>query len=258
MAHHTILNVPLLFRFFRVPTVWRILDGAEAVRELESGSLRGGFLADADRVTVARIQFDKAPTELDGWACRKEFFKLPQRDDALLKFLNKCGLWWSGDPWRTHVDAIYTVGGRFACEPHLSTPTPGEIWKFREELREALKSPAGFISRYASSLDKAQRDYDRTAIARMRNRLEVRFELDGTVPRAVFSTITCEEMLLVTVYADLIRGFRFRYCKRKDCGSPFAVHTKHKRKFCTQYCGHLESIRNKRRHDKYLKRLEAK
>ena len=38
-----------------------------------------------------------------------------------------------------------------------------------------------------------------------------------------------------------------KVCARPDCGKEFPVTSKHKRRYCTQYCGHLESIRRNRK-----------
>jgi hypothetical protein len=242
MAHESVLNVPLTFRFLRIPTTWRILDAADAEKNED---LKAGWESDAQRIAWGRIQFGAKPTALDGWECRDEFFRLPQTEEALLAFLNKTGLWWSGnDAFRTPQDPLYTVEGRMACEPNLLNPSVEHIWNFREELKEAIKAPETFIARYGATLDRFDQDENRAATLR---KFEVRFEFSRDVPKAIVPAITCEEILLATVYADLIQGYRFKFCKRKDCRLPFAVTSGHKRSYCSQYCGHLESLRKKRR-----------
>jgi hypothetical protein len=131
-----------------------------------------------------------------------------------------------------------------ACEPALINPSVEHIWKFREELKAAIKSPETFVARYGATLDRLDQDEERAAKLRQ---FVVRFEFASDVPKAIFAAITCQEILLATVYADLIQGYRFKFCKRKDCRMPFAVTSGHKRSYCSQYCGHLESLRKSRR-----------
>jgi hypothetical protein len=53
--------------------------------------------------------------------------------------------------------------------------------------------------------------------------------------------------ILATVQFKLAQGARFRTCARKDCRLPFEITSQHKRRFCTQYCAHLTSLRRRRK-----------
>src|SRR5258705_12880314 len=70
------LSMPIRFRFLRVPTTWDI-------DETRWPGMHWG-----------KISEEGKPTELDGWACRDEFFRLPREKRAYLDFLNRVG-WWS-------------------------------------------------------------------------------------------------------------------------------------------------------------------
>jgi hypothetical protein len=52
--------------------------------------------------------------------------------------------------------------------------------------------------------------------------------------------------MLATVQFKLAQGSAFRTCARKDCRLPFEITSKHKRRFCSQYCAHLTSLRKRR------------
>jgi len=53
--------------------------------------------------------------------------------------------------------------------------------------------------------------------------------------------------ILATIQFKLVQGAKFRTCARKDCRLPFEVISRHKRRFCTQYCAHLTSLRQRRK-----------
>jgi hypothetical protein len=56
--------------------------------------------------------------------------------------------------------------------------------------------------------------------------------------------------ILATVQFKLAQGAKFRTCARKDCRLPFEVTSRHARRFCTQYCAHITSLRQLRRLNK--------
>lgn len=70
---------------------------------------------------------------------------------------------------------------------------------------------------------------------------------DPEYPFFAVRTCHCETAVCMTVTADLLRRSKFKICARKDCRVPFEVRSKHKRKYCSQYCGHLESVRKNRK-----------
>ena len=53
--------------------------------------------------------------------------------------------------------------------------------------------------------------------------------------------------MLATVQFKLAQGATFKACARKDCRLPFEVSSRHKRRFCTQYCAHITSLRKRRK-----------
>jgi hypothetical protein len=53
--------------------------------------------------------------------------------------------------------------------------------------------------------------------------------------------------ILATVQFKLAQGAQFRACARRDCRLPFEVTSRHTRRFCTQYCAHITSLRQRRK-----------
>jgi hypothetical protein len=70
---------------------------------------------------------------------------------------------------------------------------------------------------------------------------------DPEYPFFALRTCHCETAICMTVTADLLRRAKFKICARKDCRAPFEVRSRHKKKYCRQYCGHLESVRKNRK-----------
>src|SRR5262249_12894660 len=65
-------------------------------------------------------------------------------------------------------------------------------------------------------------------------------------PRFVVRASTCFDVIRTSITIDRVRGTKFRNCARKDCGTPFAIESRHIRNYCCQYCAHLESVRRNR------------
>jgi hypothetical protein len=220
-------------------------------------------LLKSDFVTrfTGRIQPSVEPRELDGESYWKNFFKLPEGDDlALFEFFGEVGLWQCDPPAafvyeRADNYIPYEVGGRFVSS-YIPSVDPIEVWRFRKVLREALPDRKRFIKKFAAS--SASSNAASNAVRDLLyNQFFIRFELDEKKPSAVVNTVSLREMILAINYRDFARGARYQLCERADCpeGGLFVAEGKRKRKFCTQYCGHIVSKRaNDRRRSKEKQR----
>jgi hypothetical protein len=143
----------------------------------------------------------------DAWRLRDEFLRLNADNDATLRFLNKWGRWL---PLRAYVDLT-------------------EICQLQRRVREALTSSPKkwFASGYASP-----------PMAR-----------SGSTEFPYFRILTdsVQAAIRMTTTIDLLRELKFKTCARPDCRVPFPVESKHERRYCTQYCAHLESVRRQRK-----------
>ena len=100
-----------------------------------------------------------------------------------------------------------------------------EIWEEQAELKEALlKGPGSWFSEKKKTLT---------------------FQTTASAPHLLQTDASLKEAILTTVTLDFLRGFHFEPCARHDCGLPFLVDDKRKQ-FCSQYCGHLVSLRRTR------------
>ena len=228
-----ILNIPIRFRFIKVPVRWEIL------------TIRGERRAIGEIGISAQSPHGANLSELDGWRYREELFKLPQTDESLLRFLNQVGL------WRSHPSKLIRLfQGLGIQQEDIALDT---LWAFREGLKEGLIDRRGFAELYARPQPTPSTFVEWLSQTRDYNLFDLAFEI-SKVPSGVVTVTDAYHMLRATVYADLVRGLRFKSCQRKDCGNPFAIESKHKRKYCTQYCAHLESVRKQRWKEKQKKK----
>jgi hypothetical protein len=259
--------VPIRFRFIKLPVTWEVLSGdrlarfrttqlraleakqgkeltGDQQRALERRARPGPFLC--GQIKGIRSLDEQVLTELDGWYWRDRFFALDEhRLDDVVAFLNEVGAWPSegGSTPGHHMDYPVLV-------------QPETLWLFREDLQCALLSRDNFINTVTPQLTKAKTwlDLYRSHSA---NEFTMSFELMD-VAAGVVTITNARHMLFATVLADLARSIRFKTCARTDCGKPFPIENKHKRKFCTQYCGHLVSQRKKRLAEQKQRRAERR
>jgi hypothetical protein len=207
-------KISIRFRFIRIPVTWEPYESGKTGLSL-SGRLTKW--ASPEEIKIH---------ELDAWDCRKEFFKLPRNDAArLVTFLNKVGVWSE----HSGFDPSQTV---------MSTGVD-DVWDFREKLRLALFHPKGI----APHLPEPKTLLD--LITQKYWEFPFRFDLSKAAV-GVVTMVNFRDVLWATVFADIAAGLRFQTCQRKDCHLPYAIVSGHRRKFCSQYCGHLVSQRRKR------------
>ncbi|HWR34651.1 MAG TPA: hypothetical protein VN622_02135 [Clostridia bacterium] len=172
------------------------------------------------------------PKEIDAWQMRDELLELDETTNGLAAFLSRYGQWDSVTlprepvdrssnkivPWVTFAERVW----------HVSVPrTANEYYDVRELISSGLLCTAAnwLGSQFASlPFGKPRPEFPHL-------RIEAR---------------TCIDALLGTITVDHLLGTEFRVCARSDCPKIFKVESKHKRVYCDQYCGHLESVRRNR------------
>jgi hypothetical protein len=205
--------------------------------------------------------------EADAWAMRAEFLRLQADRKALLKFLNKWGVWGQtrlglqGPPdveepaaerpqmvrgryqgtidWRKMPPEIAALVGEHSLTEstrseksklHLNYLFPAEIWNFREKCLSVLGAPK-----------KPTREW-------FANEKVLPHFSVSPYPHYVLLASGSQAAIRNTITIDLLKQVRpRRRCARPDCGAPFDVNNRHHRKYCTPACAHLESVRRQRR-----------
>ena len=206
--------------------------------------------------------------EGDAWLMREEFLRLQPDTKALLAFLNRWGVWgptrtgvyappepgipnptrrgWGPlpgdrDPKRLPADIRAAVWGQAFAESTvldrqaLNYLFSFDVWHFQKQCREALMKPAGKWLPTQKVFDLVPRPQ---------------------YPHYVRQAVTCQRAIVDTIIIDLLTKAKFRLCSRPDCRAPFRIESQHKRVYCSQSCGHLESIRRIRRRTKQARKQE--
>jgi hypothetical protein len=112
---------------------------------------------------------------------------------------------------------------RYQGEP--GTWRPVEFWERQELFKRGMQDPEWWLSLPATNL--------------------VTGHTQGRFPYQMCLPASCEFAMRMTITIDLLQKVKFRICAREDCTAPFAV-TDPRKKFCTQDCAHLVSVREQR------------
>ena len=172
----------------------------------------------------------------DAWKVREEFLSL-KADRQFLDFLNTVGPFAEAPGW---------LSGQWAASDF-------KLWQ--EMFREFLKrSPASWdcavekvfktktVSVVGQILGRAKRF---TLLFHWKGKQEV-IEWRGAQHIAALEAKDVVTAILATIYVDHLHGTKFGFCKRDDCRKAYRIESKHIRKYCSQYCAHLESLRRMR------------
>jgi hypothetical protein len=214
------ISLEVGFEFWVCPVKWNLMPAPNT--HIWTGKNFGDLLIPSGE---QRPLEQRRAWQRDAWEARDEFFHLKEGDTkALLRFFNKWGLWHepSGD-LDEELDKAVSVQ---------------EVWQIRERFRRAVM---GSITEWLT--DKS---VNVSPLAMFQPRSEY--------PHFFLKATGCGLAMHNTITLDLLRKVKFRPCARKDCLAPFKIESEHDRKYCTQYCGHLESVRKNRRDAKKAKR----
>jgi hypothetical protein len=163
---------------------------------------------------------DPHPPTLDPWKVRERFLKLKRSDNELLGFLNDTGRWDS------------------SLGPHAIE----NIWGWQDAIKDMLLHQGRDWQEIISEHLNAY-----LALAGLAAYMDVEFRFSEGTCWVELTPYGCIGALLATVLLDRSGGARFRICRRSDCQELYQVQSRHRRKYCSQYCGHLESVRASRK-----------
>jgi hypothetical protein len=184
--------------------------------------------------------------ERNAWDCREEFLAIPEGDnEKMRRYLESVGIWLEDryDPpdYEHHLREV-------AQHEKAGHPHPVAIfglWKFQSMLKRSLINTRAFREMYGMALGRPE-----TGLQLLKeSKRTVEFPLSMELGQAATGVIVLDDafrMLLATVFIDVARGIRFKVCQRKDCGKPFPLESKHKKKFCCWYCAHITTVRRNR------------
>jgi CGNR zinc finger len=77
-----------------------------------------------------------------------------------------------------------------------------------------------------------------------------KLEWRGSRNVAVIEEGNALSAMLATIEIDHLRGAKFGVCARPDCRVFYEITSAHGRRYCGQYCAHIESVRRTRKRQK--------
>jgi hypothetical protein len=231
-------NLPLYFQCLRAPcevgtgahSRWAKLTALQQLREAKT----------PERAT--RVYWlPKVGAQVDSydpWEQRGRFFQIKEDDDgALVEFLATVGFFKSSDFGNASEEEtmlLASADGLRHSARYSSEETLESIWATRRLIENSLRN----LNKHTGGL------IDFTA----------RIILVKGKPRVTITTCNFLDSLLLTLAVDKVQKSKVRRCSRPDCGIPYSSASAHNRKFCTWYCGHIESVRKQRREAKISKK----
>jgi hypothetical protein len=228
-------NLPVYFQCLAVPVEWkRALLPYKNLASLMDPNFpepqEGDLLA-------VHLVHSRDPVAFDPWEKRNEFFRLPQGDtDALLAFLRRVGFF---ERPRAFIDedGIETIIRVKDDETHYvqynHKTSEKRIWGLRRLLMGSLEKLSTWTGKHSD--------------------FQMRIVRSKGEARVIVTTTTFLEAIQLTLTVDRVMGAKVTKCGRPDCTVPFSTTGGHKRKYCSWYCGHIESVRRSRRQNRSKK-----
>jgi len=242
-------NVPLYFQCIAVPVVWErakfpVKEGyaktspVRVLSEMAGHALGGNNDLLEVRVSEQGELLARKPTFFDPWEKRNEFFRLERGDvNGLLQFLPTVGIFERAGHTDTSdfvQNAVLVPSERGLNRQIVFAEqiTATHIWKTRRSLLDSLehKTEIGDVADFNVRLVGVKKQ-----------------------PRAVVTTTTFLDAVLLSLATDRILDLKVQKCARPDCGISFTVKSGHEKKYCERYCAHIESVRRDRERKKLVK-----
>jgi hypothetical protein len=205
----------------------------------------------------------------DPWAILQRFMRLSTRAEVLA-FLNETGyfsLFESAIPIEGGAEQEQNVqAGLLGLDDVLEWGTIFRVlvkrrptsWGYAltgtdETGFETTVEPPGFRIVFGGLLDRISLP---KALAVVRHTtFPIEFRWGSGKHEAIITARDTLSAFLATVCVNHLRGDRYDFCARKDCGKVFKWESAHKRKYCCPECAHLVAVRKSRK--KALRKAKA-
>lgn len=182
------------------------------------------------------------PAYHDALALRNSFMEL-KTDQEFLTFLNQVGSF----TFLAEVEHKYgwTLNELIGCQE-----------MFTELARRSPNTWNEYAQGLISSMSRVPGGIVRALELRSCHKIEFRWKgaphgaWHGGKSLALIEATDAVSAILTTIEVDHLRGAKFGACARPDCPKFFEITSHHKRKYCSQYCAHLESLRRMRKRQK--------
>jgi hypothetical protein len=159
--------------------------------------------------------FGKTGKAKDAWRIREEFLAI--HDCAHLReFLDQTGYF------------------------HLSLDVFSRLTEWQGLISKLMVTPPEKWARLKETLNWKQR------LAFSKEAPSVLFRWKDEKPSlAIWAAFTLNAMV-ASIQVDHLRGAKFAFCQRTDCGNIYSIESSHRRMYCSYECGHLVAVRRAR------------
>ena len=213
MSHNPSLNLPIELSYWEYEYwTWKLRKNGELVSE------KGRFQSARNMPTLAR--------ELYPWELREQFLAVDKHPDEVVNFLNRTA--WHGGP---HEETDWPRGRRMR--------NVEDFTQLQNLVRIALRR------RYKNWKNLKARFLERTNVLLSGVEATIRWSKKRPVVRIEVESPF--DAIIVSVKIDAMMGERFRFCARRDCQRLYKVRSRHSRRYCRQYCAHIENVRRTRK-----------
>jgi hypothetical protein len=203
--------------------------------------------------------------QLNPWKVRDKFLSVEAEPDSILGFLIETGTFFEPQAQaeglsQKQIEKLSQIEFEALdpdqAEAFLRDGEPLTLDQFRHWqflVNSLLTTDSGKWSQFLHT-DDPEDDDEYSATIRSAAYPHMYFDWQQKYPLGVISTHHTLPAILGTVFVDALRGAKVRSCARADCRELFEVISAHERKYCSQYCGHLVSLRRERKKKREAKR----
>jgi hypothetical protein len=243
-----IVGIPVTVEYLAMPCKWEIKPHPDAWESQAGVRVHPERFFESDRFPPWEVLARCVPFE--AWKVRDEFLSL-RTDQEFLDFLNRVGR------FMPSMGTGWVVTGQWDTDDL-------KVWQ--EIFRE-------FLKRSPATWDRAVEDVFKPGTVRLvrrilktSNRFTLLFHWRGVQQVewrsaqhiAALEARDVVTAILATIYIDHLHGTKFGFCNRHDCRRAYKIESKHIRKYCSQYCAHLESLRRMRERQRRKRRKTSR
>ena len=232
----TIVGIPATVKYLAPPCKWEIKPHSNVWESQAGVRIHPKRFFESYKFPLAETL--ARSVQFEAWQVREEFLSL-KTDEEFLDFLNRVGRF-------TSVKVVgWVVTGQWGADDFKSWQQmyleclrrSPESW---DQIVEEVFGPK--MIRFVRQILGVSRRF--TLLFRWKDAQQRKWRSAQNI--AVLEARDVVTAILATMYLDHLHGTKFGFCHRHDCRMPYTIESKHNRKYCSQYCAHLESLRRMR------------
>lgn len=164
------------------------------------------------------------PKTPDIWELRTRFLMLRPSASVFAEFLSDAGPW--RDQWDGILPVDYLSGWQRALKVLMNTSP--ELWQeFESSYEGSEKEMLSYAAHSASFWTRFS--------WRARGQAYIRLQPNDLL-----------DAIITTIWLDAMSNSEFRWCAEENCGKPFTVAGKSRKRYCSRECGHRAVVKRGR------------